>query len=411
MAGNVRRTEERLRNHLDSHQAMREQMCLALLPLLGSYTREEPRRPKGGPDGARDIEAVLQGTILVWGAVGFRNGGGRDEKSRKWAEQKFKDDLKAALQENPSLPGFVFFTNVDLTPKRRENLYSHGRAKGVREVAIFDFERIRHVLDSPEGLIVRLQYLDIEMSKEEQLGLIHKFGEKLHSVVSSRFDRVESTLVRMERFLDFQKPIYRIDIYAEHVNPVSNTTIKDEAILLELDGFQRPFPPLLFLCVNQPGRDSYCNSRYSGSGTKTYWWSEPQEVLTGGLNPSYAPNLFTSYNRLYLSTGGGKPLAIADLSLVSLKAYCTSGIRNSIRRVVVDVNGYEMFYCEVDDSRPAGSLAWPEKLPYDAKAHQWTSLLRWPLERNLLFLPLEPSTRFSPGSYDSRLSCGVRHRG
>ena len=67
MAGDVRLTEERLRNHLDSNQAMREQMCLALLPLLGSYTREQPRRPKGGPDGARDIEAFFQGTILVWG--------------------------------------------------------------------------------------------------------------------------------------------------------------------------------------------------------------------------------------------------------------------------------------------------------------------------------------------------------
>src|SRR5580765_3112461 len=77
-----RLTEERLRYHLDSNQVMRERMCLALLPLLGPYTREQPRRPKGGPDGGRDIEALYQGQILIWGAVGFKNGGGLDDSSR-----------------------------------------------------------------------------------------------------------------------------------------------------------------------------------------------------------------------------------------------------------------------------------------------------------------------------------------
>src|SRR4051794_22493217 len=95
-----RLTEERLRNHLDSNQPMRERMCLALLPLLGPFTREQPRRPKGGPDGGRDIEAVHQGQTAVWGAVGFKNGGGSDDGSRKEAEAKFKADLDRALEEN-----------------------------------------------------------------------------------------------------------------------------------------------------------------------------------------------------------------------------------------------------------------------------------------------------------------------
>src|SRR3984957_13561725 len=94
-----RLTEERLRHHLDSNQPMRERMCLALLPLLGPFTREQPRRPKGGPDGGRDIEAVYQGQTTVWGAVGFRNGGGLDEESRAAAEKKFKEDLDRAMEE------------------------------------------------------------------------------------------------------------------------------------------------------------------------------------------------------------------------------------------------------------------------------------------------------------------------
>src|SRR5262245_52895136 len=95
-----RLTEERLRYFLDGNQPMRERLCLAVLPLLGPYSREQPRRPKGGPDGGRDIEALYQGQIPVWGAVGFKNGGGLDDASRDDAEEKFKDDLTRALEEN-----------------------------------------------------------------------------------------------------------------------------------------------------------------------------------------------------------------------------------------------------------------------------------------------------------------------
>jgi hypothetical protein len=397
MSGDVRLTEERLRNHLDSNQAMQEHMCLALLPLLGSYTREQPRRPKGGPDGGRDFEAIFQGTILVWGAVGFRNGGGRDEESRKWAEQKFKDDLDRALRESPTLPGFAFFTNVDLTPTRRDNLRSHANGRGVREVAIFDFERIRHVLDSPEGLIVRLQFLDIEMSKEEQLGLIHKFGEKLHSVMSSRFDRVENTLVRMERFLDFQTPIQRIDIYVELSQPMSGIAIGDEAVLLRLDGLHNIDKQFWFLCINCPNH-AFATSNLT---VQTHCWvgDQPQKLLAMGPSLGAAPNLIASYNELSLTTVGGR-VAIAHLTSVHLSAYCTDGIRKNIQRLAVDVNGYELFSCEADGCGPAESLSWPEKLSYDAKAHHWCSLLSRS-ERNLRFAPLQPAG-------DSRRFTGFR---
>ena len=53
-------TEERLRNGLDSNQLARERLCAHLLPLLGPYSHVESRRPKGGPDGARDLQALYR---------------------------------------------------------------------------------------------------------------------------------------------------------------------------------------------------------------------------------------------------------------------------------------------------------------------------------------------------------------
>jgi len=187
------------------------------MPLVGPYTRERPRRPKGGPDGGRDIEAVHEGSTIAWAAVGFRNGGGNDDPARRDASNKFEADLDRAVEENPTLQAFVFFTNVDLTPTMVEQLKGKGAAAGVPITDIVDLERLRHALDSPEGLIARLQYLDIPMSATEQVALVNKFGNQLQSAVSSRFDRVERTLSQMERYLDFQKPLYRLDLAASNM--------------------------------------------------------------------------------------------------------------------------------------------------------------------------------------------------
>lgn len=195
-----RLTEERLRYHLDSNQVMRERLCLSIMPLLGPYTCETPRRPKGGPDGGRDIEAIYQGSITVWGAVGFRNGGGNDDTARREAENKFHTDLDRALSENPTLQGFIFFTNVDLTPGIVQQMKEAASSRNVSIVDVFDMERLRHALDSPEGLIARLQYLDIPMSATEQIALVSKFGNQLQNAVLARFDRVERTLSNMEHF-------------------------------------------------------------------------------------------------------------------------------------------------------------------------------------------------------------------
>ena len=233
-----RLTEERLRNHLDSNQVMRERLCLALMPLIGPYTRECPRRPKGGPDGGRDIEAIHEGSTVAWGAVGFRNGGGNDEQARRETSAKFESDLRRSIEENPTLQAFVFFTNVDLTPTIVEKLRDTAVSKGVTVVDIVDLERLRHALDSPEGLIARLQYLDIPMSATEQIALVNKFGTQLQSAIATRFDRVERTLSQMEQFLGYQKPLYRLDAFVAIEGDHRSSDIGNEGILLKIGGLQ-----------------------------------------------------------------------------------------------------------------------------------------------------------------------------
>jgi hypothetical protein len=365
-------------------------MCLALLPLLGPYTREQPRRPKGGPDGGRDIEAIYQGAILVWGAVGFRNGGGADDPARQEIEEKFKSDLDRAVAENASLAGFVFFTNVDLTPTRIANLKTYAQEKNIKIIDIFDMERLRHVLDSPEGLIARVQYLDIPMSATEQAALVSKFGNQLQNAVTARFDRVERTLAQMETFLEFQRPLLRLDLYAELTQPATSAAIGDEAIRFSIRGLHDPSKTVSCLFVNHVGHPR------SGKAivVQAHLWNEDSsKILSPPPSITSSLQLMTSYSELSLTTVGGR-VRIADLTIVSLEVICTEGIRGKIRKVAVDANGYQLFCCPADAQGEVTTLVWPKAVPYDVN-RKWVNLVKKQY-RNLLFSPASRSGRFMP---------------
>ena len=393
MSSDIRKTEERLRTYLDANQVMRERMCLALLPLLGPYTREQPRRPKGGPDGARDLEAIFDARIPVWGAVGFRNGGGNDNEARGWAAQKFKDDLDAARQENPTLPGFVFFTNVDLTPGIKQGLMKYAQEKSVSVIEIFDMERLRNALDSPEGLLARLQYLGIEMQPTEQLALIGKYGTQLQGAVTARFDRVERTLSQMERFLDFQKPILRLDFYFELVAPTTSAAIGDEAILLVVHGLHDLNAQWYCLCRNNFASPTAQHFRVMSP----HMWDMKNlaNLLTGRDSIGWVPNIMISLTELSLNYGIGNRLRLADLTLTGLEAICTEGLRSKIRRLSVDINGYEVFNHAADGQGDARSIPWATGLSFNPTDRKWFNLLMLK-QRNMLLSPPSRSPRFGP---------------
>src|ERR1700726_2528267 len=101
-----RDTDERLKNRLNNDQIGRERMCIAVLSLDNQYSKVEPRRPEGGPDQARDLQAFLHGSIVVWGAVGFQNSVTESPEDKRNTRNKFNDDLEAAIEKKPDLKAF-----------------------------------------------------------------------------------------------------------------------------------------------------------------------------------------------------------------------------------------------------------------------------------------------------------------
>jgi hypothetical protein len=139
---------------------------------------------------------------MVWGAVGFRANARDDDEDKRWVRKKFEDDVDAAKQENPSLWGFVFLTNIDLTPAEVTALEQYARGKGLSLVEVNWRERLRIALDAPRGLAFRYQYLSIDLcidlSPAEQRAFFAEYGQALEGLLQQGFGAVDERLRRLE---------------------------------------------------------------------------------------------------------------------------------------------------------------------------------------------------------------------
>jgi hypothetical protein len=155
-------------------QAASERLAAHILRSQG-YKEVDPSHPLGGKDGLKDTICSKEGLKFI-GASYFPRG----QKSLAALTKKFDGDLKGVATNNAQ--GFAFLTNQELTLAQRKGLIKI--ARGVR-LDLFHLERIAQILDSPPCYGIRLEFLDIEMSKEEQLAFlatVGAFSERIENV-------------------------------------------------------------------------------------------------------------------------------------------------------------------------------------------------------------------------------------
>lgn len=232
-------TDERLRSWLDGNQLARERLCISVLSLDPRFRDVRPRHPRGGPDGGRDIEARLTDGRLVWAAVGFRNSVSDSPSDRAWVKRKFAEDLSRALAEPSDLKGFVFFTNVEFPAADRESLIMRAKQAGMEFCDVFHRERMRLVLDSPDGLAARYQYLDLSLSDAEQATFFARWGGQLEALVTRQFAVLDRQLARLEFLHACTRPLRTLGFDVELREPVSPATLGHFRVLLllaDIDG-------------------------------------------------------------------------------------------------------------------------------------------------------------------------------
>ena len=400
-------TEERLRSWLDSNQVQRERMCVALLSLNKKYSHIRPRRPKGGPDGSRDLEARYDNQFEVWGAVGFRNSANDSPSDKKWVSNKFSSDLESSLVANEKLKGFVFLTNIDLTPGEENKLKQKALSRGVAHVEIFYRERLRILLDSPEGLGLRFQYLGIPLSEAEQAAFFERFGAQLEEMMLQQFNAVDKKLQRIEFFHECSKSLMGVSAILQLNKECSPEDLGHFRFVIEILNLHERDPhPALYVA----GRDSYPthhqgNSQSNIFGSKSLVWSrEPDEQIQSTVVS------FGMHSTSRIDVGGhmykmGPYKNIGDFDQRTINVYITKPLFDVFEGIGLVANDYLLTYIDKEhlvtqDRDPL--FEWPEELNINEVAVPWIELLikgddpslpppAWPTRRwNLNFSEYTP---------------------
>jgi fido (protein-threonine AMPylation protein) len=135
---------------------------------LDGCTSLDPQCPLGGPDGLKDLVCEKNGWKYV-GAAYFPS----TEQTFSSIKTKYLHDLDGVAVNNAD--GLAFVTNQHVSPAERDTLVQLATDRGQASL-IYHVERIRLLLDSPSGYGVRLQFLDIDMSREEQLSFFSQWN-------------------------------------------------------------------------------------------------------------------------------------------------------------------------------------------------------------------------------------------
>jgi hypothetical protein len=362
----ARLTEERLRTWI-INQDDRERVCLGILALDARFSNIKPRRPKGGPDGGRDIEAVFDNREVVWGSVGFRANVNDSGKDKKWVEKKFKDDIRSAKDKNPELWGFVFFTNVDLTPAEVSMLEQSALSEGFSFIEIFYRERLRIALDSPRGLSLRYQHLNISLSEAEQAAFFAEYGSQIESLLHKGFGIIDERLKRIEFFHDCSKPLMGGSVILTLKQDCTPEDLGHFRFMAEILNMHEPDPhPGLWIA----GRDAYSVWHSKGSsqkliGVKSLVWSRnPDEEIQ---NTIFGTSAITANQ---LDAGGHLHKrcpykTLGDLDQRHMSIYVTKPLFDLTASIFVIANDYIIAGADAEYFIPLdmGPLVdWPEPL-------------------------------------------------
>ena len=142
-------------------QKASERLAAAILHSEG-YEDIDPSHPLGGPDGGKDFLCKKDGLTIV-GAVYFP----RSQQTFRDIKAKFASDVKKVKRNNAN--GIVFVTNQELRLGERKKL--EGIDKAVT-VDLYHLERFTQVLNVPKNYGIRLEYLGIDVTKEEYIAFI-----------------------------------------------------------------------------------------------------------------------------------------------------------------------------------------------------------------------------------------------
>lgn len=290
-------TDERLKSWLDTNQLDRERLCQAVLSIDKRFSNVKPRQPRGGPDGGRDLDAKYENVRLAFGAIGFQNSVNDSDLEKRQAIKKFEADLERALAEENKLKVFIFFTNINFTVKQKDSLNNLAKIKGIEYCEIYDRERIRIVLDSPDGFSIRYQYLQLPLSEAEQAAFFSKWGNELQNIISESFEKFDERLSRIQFNLESNRPLRYLAFAIQLSKPISIKELPHFRALLSIfsQSAKSPYQQLHLAVTNNSSRNTKeYNENINDGVAGAFWEKNVNETIQTSRAIRYEPMKFIS---------------------------------------------------------------------------------------------------------------------
>jgi hypothetical protein len=190
-----------------------ERLAAHLLRVDG-YTSVDPSHPLGGRDSLKDSTCSKSGQSWI-GAAYFP----KAPKSFHEIARKFTNDLKGV--EINKVDGIVFITNQEIRLRERTKLKLLAK-KAKSHLDLFHLERVSQILDTPPCYGLRLEFLGIEMNKEEQVAffaghdsLFESFRLQLERVVAAIEDSKSGSDVPLYEITEFKRVLDSISGYGQ----------------------------------------------------------------------------------------------------------------------------------------------------------------------------------------------------
>jgi hypothetical protein len=162
-------------------------------------------------------------------------------------------------------------------------LKDHAKSSGIGHIDPFIRERLRLALDDIEGWGYRLQFLEIEMSREEQLAFIERHGARLETMLEKqrvelreKQKEIDAKLDRIEFMHDCMKPTLGASFFVILNKQCTPEELGHFRILLHAINLYEDDPhPMIWFGA----RDAYPTWHSKGGeiplfGVKTLVWSQ-----------------------------------------------------------------------------------------------------------------------------------------
>lgn len=403
-------TDERLKSWLDSDQLGRERLCQAVLSVDARMSDVRPRQPRGGPDGGRDLEAHDADGHVVWAAIGFQNLVSDSTKDRRQAHRKFESDLGRALGELPSLHGFIFITNVALTTGAKDKLVALAKERGIKFCDVVDRERLRIVLDTPEGFSARYQYLGIPLSDAEQATFFARWGQEIQSLVESSFGSMERRLRRIEFHHEKNRPLRLLSFTLKLRQPVTRTEIPCFRALLLLSSLSsgHVYRTLHLGVCSDEGYWSSDRPNILPCTVGVFWADDADKNVARSQTPREEPMAFVHAHSGYDEWWPIPAPTLGDLDENMFVFFFSRKLAELVDDVSISANEYVLWRASRDNlgfDDPQKMPDWPFEFAPEQMEDPWVRvMLKGGLVGQLSFSDETPRRTFEPNEGPTRIA-------